>query len=732
MLLLSLVTALLVQVNPARDPLPVPDPVAVPDLRFAWDSTSVPVYDSPATRRLVERVIEESGNVPEGLRDYRAAFRGTMTLALAADSAAGGDLPVTVDEFAGELRWAREGHLHQFIHDHQVRLLVPAPYTLGTILDDPWVIPHLYGPTIAGLSLTQTAGGPREDEDGGAAIHPFGELGPRYYRYEAGDTIRIRVRDETVTLVPIRVRPRPDVPAGAPRVVGSFFIDTERAAVARARFGYVEGGGGVSVRRTGTFLELENGLWEGRYWLPFRQRREVQVVSPLLGGAVAGRIVSEFSDYELNTGWSPEGAPLAQLFRDQTPDPADVDPAGAAGTLGTAEWDIADFADLRRIATEAAEDDDDALRLALHYERGDHFFRYNRVEGAYLGLGLILAPTGPAERSWDLYATAGWAFAGETPRGEVVGRWRAPAPPAFIPGIEWGLEAAAYRRLRDTRAFGPTFQWDLLYTLPALFGGSDLRDYYDATGAALSLVADWGSWTGRIGGRWEQQDSVARNTDRYLFGTADEFPPLIAAAPGTHAALEGEVAYAHGSGAFGLGNSAIVSLRGEVGVADFRFGRAIGLLSLRRSLGIFTLAGRLDFGHAWGAVPPQKFFRFGATEGLRGFGHNEFGGTTAAIARGRFLIGLPPYGARPLARSGIFILPPLRPALVLLGEAGWAEVSERALPQLDRLNSVPTDGARGSVGVGLSLFNDFFTIEYIRPLEDDREGRWYVGLVQWF
>jgi hypothetical protein len=715
MLLLSLTAALMLQTAPSSV-LPSSDTVDA-------------VYDSPATRLLVERVIRESGEVPQGLRDFRAMVRTTMNLALAPDSSLGGDLPITVDELAGELRWARTGQLHQWVREHRMRLLVPAPYTLGTLIQEPWAIPHLYGPTIAVFSLSAE---PRQGRAAArSAVHPFGPDGPRYYRYTVGDTVRIRVRDETVTLVPVEVRPRVAAARDAPQlVVGSFFIDTRRAAVARARFGYVEPARGLRLSRTGTFLELENGLWQGEYWLPFRQRREVQIASSVFGGAVAGRIVSEFTDYELNTGWSPSGSATARLFREPgtgTDEPVE----DAATTLETAEWNVDDFADLRRLAVGAARPDRGPLWIAPGYERSDHLFRYNRVEGPYLGLGIRVAPRDPRERQWNVYATGGWAFAEATPRGEVLARWRTRAPP-LSDGFEWGATAGVYRRLRDMRAFDPTFRWDFVYTLPALLGGSDLRDYYDAAGAELMVSTGVGPWAGQLGIRGERQDSVTRNTDRYLFGTAPDFPPLAPAEPGTHVAGEAGITYSRGSGAFGIVNSTVASLNGEVGVADFRFGRAVALVSLRRSLSIFTLAGRVDAGHAWGEVPPQKLFRFGVGEGLRGYEPNEFGGSSAAVARGRFLIGLPPYSSQPLARSGIFILPPLRPALVLLGESGWADVSDRARTQLQRTGSVPTDGARGSVGAGLSIFNDFFTIEWVRPLESGREGRWYVGLVQWF
>jgi hypothetical protein len=728
MMLLALAAALLLQVAPdtlppaaSTPPTPVPESPA-----FAPD-----VFDSPATQALVERVVRESGEIPEGLQDFAAQVRTTMHLSLAPDSVLGGELPITVDEFAGEIRWRRPDVLHQWIREHRSRVLVPAPYSLGTLLESPWVIPHLYGPTIDALALT--AGTSTRRERSPRATHPFGPDGPERYRYTAGDTVRIRVQQEWITLVPITVVPRVVADDRTrPLVVGTFYIDTARAAVARARFGFVEARRGLAVGRTGVFLELENGLWEGTYWLPFRQRREVQIASALLGGAVGARIVNTITGYDLNIGWEPREGGRARLFLARPTAEARAALGGPDVGRDAADFDIADFADLRRLAIEAAHPDPPPVRIGWRYERSDHFFRYNRVEGAFLGAGARVEPGDPLARRWEVYGTAGWAFAENTPRGELVARWHLGAPRVPPRGIERGLSAGVYRRLQDTRAFRPTFQWDWLYTLPAALGGSDLRDYYDAAGAEVGYATGAGAWRGRLTARWERQDSVQRNTDRYLFGEAEDFPPLAPVQPGSRAALEAEGSYTRGSGAFGLGNSLVATLRAEAAAGGLPSQRLLGLLSFRQAREPFTLAARFDVGHAFGEVPPQMLFRFGATEGLSGYEINEFGGSTAALGRARFLLGLPPRDPRPLARSGPFFIPPLRPALVLLGEAGWAEVSRRAQPQLDLLGAVPSDGIRASYGLGLSFFEDALTIERVQPLDDDRPARWYIGLARWF
>ncbi|HEX6751498.1 MAG TPA: hypothetical protein VF092_29670 [Longimicrobium sp.] len=704
--------------QPSAAPAPVPQPTG-PSLAA---DTSSSIFDAPGTRALVERVIRAGSQVPAGLDDYAARMDAAIYLSIRADSAQGGELPVTIDEFAGQVMWARGEGLEQRVTGHRVRMLAPTPYTVGSLLESPWVIPHLYGNTISVFALSASPGARTRIS---VAVHPFSWRGLDFYHYTAGDTVRVRTQQGVTTLVPVTVRLRPGITDTARTVAGTFYVDVDRAAVARARFGFVERRGGLFASESGVYFELENGLVSGRYWLPYRQRRELQVASPLFGGAAAIRIVTAFSGFQLNQGWRPaqQGQRLVRALA-----PGDSAFAGFSRAVGefANATDIGDFADLRA-AVRPPSANPGALRVAIRYERGDHLFRYNRVEGAYLGLGVRVEPGNPDRRDWDLYATGGWAIAEGTARGEASARWH---PQPATPGAaRWTLAATGYRRLRDLQAFRPPLQWDLGYTLGAALAGYDVRDYLDATGGELQLTRRAGPFLAMLGGRWERQDSVSRNVSGGLFGGASaDFPPLAAVDPGTHAAAEGELRWARGAGALSLGNSLLASLRGEVGLADFHTQRVTALLSFRRTGKYVTLIGRGDAGVVAGTAPPQFLFRFGGIEGLRGYERNEFGGSRAALGRGRLLLHLPPYGSRPVARAAGFIIPPLRPAIVFSTDAGWSDVSDASAPALARLGSSVTNGVRWSYGTGLSIFEDALSIEYVRP-GDGGKGKWYVGFV---
>lgn len=684
--------------------------------------TTPRIYDSPATEELVQRAIAASATVPAELLDYRATVRSQLYITLAGDTLEA-DIPASVDELVSEVRWNRAGSLHQSVLGHRTRLLLPMPYTMATLLERPWVVPHLYGSAI----FTPFAGA--------QAVNPFGSRGPSYYRYSSDDPIRLRVQGELVTLVPILVRPI-QLPTD-PRtvlVVGTFFLDADRGAVAQARYGFVGGRSDLprALGRLETFIEMENGLWEGRYWLPFRQRRDILFSSPILGGAATSRVVNQFTELQLNTGW--EGVePRVQLTWDQVPDQQAF--AGWEQAVGeeAARYAASDFSDLQlAVRTETG---GRSRPVQVHYERGSHLFRYNRVEGPFLGLGARLMPPDPLRNRWELYGTVGWAFAEGTPRGELSLRTGSSVALSRSRASDYGAELTLYRRLEDIIAFRPTVTADWLYSLPALLWGADRRDYYDAAGVEAFGIGRWGRWVARAGGRMEKQDSVQINTTRFLFGEAGDFGPVAGAEPGTHVSLELGGGYSLGPGAFGIGNSAILRSDLEQGLGDFSFTRLTGLASVRYVLGPITVASRTDAGHAAGGVPPQRLFRFGAVEGLRGYEPNEFGGSTALLTRGRLLLGLPPRSMQPISRAGMFIIPPLRPSLVFLVESGWTWIHPELEDELARLRARPTDGARSAVGVGVSFLDDAITIERLQPIGSDSEergARWYVGLTFWY
>src|SRR5690606_34554715 len=112
---------------------------------------------------------------------------------------------------------------------------------------------------------------------------------------------------------------------------------------------------------------------------------------------------NRFVDFDLNTGWTPTGE-MVSLEWDLMGESEAF--AGWRGPIGDEESELSaeDFADLR-LASSAEARGSESTRAQLHFDRGSHLFRFNRVEGPFVGLGARVIPPNPSEDRWELYGT---------------------------------------------------------------------------------------------------------------------------------------------------------------------------------------------------------------------------------------------------------------------------------------------------------------------------------------
>jgi len=101
------------------------------------------------------------------------------------------------------------------------------------------------------------------------------------------------------------VQPRPDVTGRVLLFDGEIALDASRGALVRLRghFLRVNERKGVLGRlmEAVAFIDYENAEREERYWLPSRQRIELQVASPMTGeGRAVIRVVSRFGTVAVN------------------------------------------------------------------------------------------------------------------------------------------------------------------------------------------------------------------------------------------------------------------------------------------------------------------------------------------------------------------------------------------------------------------------------------------------
>ena len=171
------------------------------------------------------------------------------------------------------------------------------------VFDRPWFIPRAVGDSIALLG-----GGFPEYP----ALHPLAEQGPEYYRYALHDSVTLNAPNRTVRALAIRVVPRT---TGHSLIAGDIWVDASTHEVVRMTFVFVgtrlwvdpedpdfdQREADVANKILSAEADLEYGLFENEYWLPYRQYIGLQVEIPwIIDVQIPIRFITEFSEHEVN------------------------------------------------------------------------------------------------------------------------------------------------------------------------------------------------------------------------------------------------------------------------------------------------------------------------------------------------------------------------------------------------------------------------------------------------
>jgi hypothetical protein len=705
---------------------PLPTPLQTPDS----------VYATPTLRALVARAAENNRHVPAELRAYHALTESEA--AFIVHMADGEELSGQIEQIATRLTWRRDGSYEQRVIGHRVQALGPSvsvlTYLRGTVF-----IPILYGERLLIFAPDSTPSAeaasrnderPRKSRPTYESIHPFSEKRDAYYRFEGGDTVAVvHLPERTVTLVRVRVTPRRPPERRALLFAGDIDIDAERHHIVRMRgrlvFANREAGLGARLLgrmlRPFAFVELENAEFDGHFWLPNRQRIELQALSPLLSsGRGVVRIVTRFREHglELSAASDDPGADPGAARADSATGPRfRLTFAPADSIAGFDDWSWAPGA---AVSPLSARDFDDVAppdlrpsgrpQLRFGVSRVSDAFRYNRVEGLYTGVGATLAFRDAAP-GLTLHGHAGWAWAAGTPRGALELSLRRGA---------WETTARAARDLAHTNDFATP--WERGGGLIMLFGAGDDYDYLDRHDVTLALTRSFARGDSRL--RLEAGVTDDRPERRRLlrgpFG-GDTLRPNRPVDPGRYAltrlTLEHGRSVHVGSLRPGLGATLIL----EHAAGDLAWRRLEGRLHLRTGHGPWTFAARLDAGIVDSdAPPPQTLYEIGTATTLPGYRYKEFAGDRAALLRGT--IRYDPGLLDTPIRLGGLILPGLSPAPAVQWHAGWTDASDAAAPIVQALGSRPTGGIRSSIDVLLTFFGGSIGFGLARPL--DRHDDW--------
>jgi len=196
-----------------------------------------------------------------GLADYTAQAHGYLTFL--AQLGEGFRLPPVVvksDELMLEVYWGAPDRSKQRIIGRRDTLLLPTDISYHR--DHLGVVQNNF-PAIIRL------GDGDEVQD---VPHPLSAGGLATYDYRITDSLTIRTSDRTLDVVMVSVRPKDDA---QPAAVGAVYLDRATASVVRMTFSFTRAA--LKDRQLeDVSVILENGLVDGRFWLPRRQEIEIR------------------------------------------------------------------------------------------------------------------------------------------------------------------------------------------------------------------------------------------------------------------------------------------------------------------------------------------------------------------------------------------------------------------------------------------------------------------------
>lgn len=725
-----------------------------------------------------------ANRLPATLASYTAQVETEISIVARREE--GTEATAAIEQVASRVAWRRDSTFEQTVVGYRNQQ-VGANVSLLPLFQTGWLNPLLYGNRLRLRASTggrapradrrrsrnasppnpEIRGGRDEGSDTLPAIHPLAPDRDRYYRFSGGDTVvTIRTGDRTIPIVYVRVMPRGDVREDVVLFDGELALDASRGALVRLRGTFRRAtrsrtAGAFSLGDAVAFIEYENGERLGRYWLPVRQRVELQAASPLLGDTRAVvRIVSRFRDMDVGERVAPVGQ---RAVGDS-----------AAGGMAQRDSAIAILPGARRRFTILPADslayfrgwlrDIGGLSQGMHSDdfqtlapdrwrttgpprvdvtppRASDLIRYNRVEGLFTGLGVRWALRDLAP-GVTVRATGGYAWSERTVRGRVqLERVR---------GATTG-ELRAGRTLDNTNDFRAPF--DSGNSSGALLGSIDPYDYVSRSGVTLAVVQ-------RVGTTEERRRAIVRAE----VGVADDRwrPAALQRGPVRDTAFRENRGVDEGTW---LRSALLVEwhpdrapefvnpgwsarLLLENGMGGLAFTRAEARLTWRQPVGPFVWVARGDVGAVIGhgrdpRIPPQQLFELGRFQNLPGYGDKQFAGSRAAAVRSSLQY-TTPWLRNPIRITQRLWLPALAPGLSVGVQSGWADAPSRAAREsIQRLDTrpvdplalyapiaTPTNGVRASVTAGVRLFGSGLFLGGTRAADNTAPWRALIAFGQ--
>ncbi|MEP6507050.1 MAG: hypothetical protein ABJC63_02405 [Gemmatimonadales bacterium] len=443
-------------------------------------------WNDARTRALVEQATQRRALqiADTALAGYHAAAHGYLTfLAQVGEGFTEPPKIVKADELALEVYWRAPNLSKQLISGRRDTLLLPTDINYHR--DHLGIIQNNF-PGIIRLG---------DGDEVRDVPHPLSADGLNDYDYAIRDSLRIGLGPRTLEVYEVRVRPRDD---RQPRAVGAVYIDKESGEVVRMAFSFTRAAL-KDKELEDVSVVLENGLIEGRFWLPRRQEIEIRRTGTWLDyparGIIRGRW--EICCYEVNTPLPPgifSGPEIALAPRGTKPT---IPFTGRVLDSLPPDVRAVTDADVAKVQEEArALVRGQALArtrsTALSARSVSDFVRVNRVEGIAIGSGIT-------RRLGDGFAITGRGRYGFDDK-EAKGR----AEFSYRRASGAGIRVFAYH---DYAMAGDVNERSLtLNSIASQEFGSDYTDLYHSNGGSLQFqLAPAAGWTTSLEGAIELQ-----------------------------------------------------------------------------------------------------------------------------------------------------------------------------------------------------------------------------------
>ena len=633
-------------------------------------------WNAPAAVDLAQRAIARrtQAAADTALRDYKAQAHGFLFfLGQFGEGLADPPRLVKADQLELEVYWKAPASSKQRVVGWRDRAELPTDINYHR--DHLGIVQNNFG---AAIRLG-------EGDEVRDVPHPLSAAGPDLYDYALADSTTITFPQREVRVIALRVRPKD---FDAPRIVGTLYVDAATADLVRLAFNFTPRAY-LDAQLEDVSIVLDNALWEGRFWLPYRQELEIRRRATWLDVPARGIIHArwDIEGYAFNLGlatsWfqGDEITFLPKAERDSFPWPEPLADAIQTVAEPVRQSDLERVrAEVEQIAGRRALTGLKARRLGV---RGlSDLVRANRVEGLTLGAGLVWR--GGGERR-ELRVIASYGFSDRRPKGSVA---------AVDREGRGALEASLFREVRDVgdeRVIAP-----LLNSFASQEFGADYGDYYLADGARLTYRHGSG-----VRGEWSA--ALGRETIRSLAVTAEpangSFRPNPALGGGETGVDLAQLALRRRSEGFAVRRDVHYELVAETGRADGgnTYVRVSGTGHLLLPAGATRLLVRALGGVATHALPAHRSFVLGGRGTLLGDDFRRWGGGRMALAHLEWRVPVPFVSLR----LGPYTRTPRQLTVAPYVAAGWADRPVPGTPW------VATPGTRVTLGLGLEWLGVF-------------------------